>query len=235
MRLKMVNGMYVKVSEFDDSYVPVDGAGEIVDTRLRYYSPQEIMNEEMQQKSRRDALKRRKMAILVQRQREADEEKLANIQRNANYLRAVQQQNACFDRKQAQRAYLTSDLMRPYSMPYEESAYLLAKNTEFSVDVFEDHSDYANKKATQEAQLDVPLTDLATEAEYAQSIGVSTAAPKITNPFATWIPQKVMRAQVAAPVQNRNMSNPFANISRTQPVTITFDDVINAIKKFFSK
>jgi hypothetical protein len=232
-RLKIINGQYVDVSEYDGRTIAVDASGEIVDTRLRYYSPDEMMRHQDTIRKDRAAQNKKANIIALQRAQDAQDAKLAEIQRTAKYLQAVQLSNYEFNRKQAQRNYLASDLMRPYSMPYEASDYLLTKNTEFTVDNYVDHSDYANAKATEEKLLDVPLQDLATEAEYAAAVGTTVSKPVVSNPFASWIAPRVAQAPQAAAQPQIQIPNMFQSISSQNAPTITFQDIIDAIKVFF--
>lgn len=235
MRLKMIDGRLVKDSDFEpasfiDQEEDLEGS-----VRLRRISRDERRALDIRDAREEAKARARAHARAIKRSQEEMFARSNELAQQMAYFRDVDAARRVVDMQQAMRAMKAEEMKKLYG------ARIFDQNSKFRVDRIDDWSDYANRRAQEEAALDVPLDQLAAEYEarenapraYADELTL-IAAQSVIEPNSA-VPAQVPVAIVARSpraASTFNPQNPLLSLAGESDMSFT--DIIAAIKRFFT-
>ncbi len=218
MRIKVVNGKIMEDSEWSGMLAPEEFVPNTV--QLRELSREELAAKDRQ--ARREAQKRWMKRKLDEEQarREALIARDAEIRQQALYNKQLFESQKYWNIKQAQRKFAALKAQANWGFLANDNV----QNSSMYLDVI-DNLDWANRKAREEAALDVPLDELEREYEAAnQNLDV------MTEDFYTRAAQEetFFQAPSALVVE-------APTVNSTPVATVTLQDIFAGLRAFFLK
>lgn len=218
MRIKVVNGKIMEDSEWSGMQSPEEFVPNTL--QLRELSRDELaMRDRIE---RREAHKRwlKKKLDEEEARRQALISRDAEIRQQALYNKQMYEAQKYWNIKQAQRKF---SALRAAAF-WEPIAMAQVQNTATYLDVVDDWSDWANRRAREEAALDVPLDELEREYEAAnQNLDV------VTEDFYTRASQEEAFFQTPSALV---MEKP---LHQAASPTVTLQDIFAGLRAFFLK